>query len=58
MAFGEYFRSLRKEKRFTQEEVALKIGKSKMLLVELRQAEMVLLLTMILKQLRLFLVCL
>lgn len=58
MTFGEYFRSLRKEKRFTQEEVALKIGKSKMLLVELRQAEMVLLLTMILKQLRLFLGCL
>lgn len=31
MKFGEYFRSLRKSKRFTQEDIALKIGKSKML---------------------------
>lgn len=31
MKFGEYFRDLRKSKRFTQEDIASKIGKSKML---------------------------
>lgn len=31
MKFGEYFRDLRKSKRLTQEDIASKIGKSKML---------------------------
>jgi len=31
MNFGEYFKSLRKSKKYTQEAVAEKIGKSKML---------------------------
>ena len=31
MTFGEYFRNLRKSKQFTQEEIASRIGKSKML---------------------------
>lgn len=31
MNFGEYFRNLRKQKKYTQEAVAEKIGKSKML---------------------------
>ena len=32
MTFGEYFRNLRKSKQFTQEEIASRIGKSKMLI--------------------------
>ncbi len=31
MTFGEYFKKLRKSKQFTQEEIASKTGKSKML---------------------------